>query len=100
MGDPPIGWLDTGCTPTARRRHQVTETDDVANALDLAARRRPGEPRSRLLLRLIRGGGEVLRDRADMERTTRLAAIDAARGRDADAVPDGCLEELREDRRP
>jgi len=35
--------------PTARPRHQVTETPDVARALDLAAKRWPGEPRSKLL---------------------------------------------------
>ncbi len=46
--------------PTARPRHQVTDTPEVARALDLAARRWPGEPRSKLLLRLVGAGGGAL----------------------------------------
>lgn len=35
--------------PTTRRRHPVTETDEVAQALDEAARRWPGVSRAKLI---------------------------------------------------
>lgn len=38
---------------TTRPRYQITETPEVAQALDRAAQRWPGEPRSKLLRRLI-----------------------------------------------
>ena len=46
--------------PTARKRFQVTETDELERALDAAAGRWPGESRSRLLLRIINAGEEVV----------------------------------------
>ena len=54
--------------PTTRPRHQVTETDEVARALDLAARRWPGESRGRLLVRLVEEAGEVLASDEDARR--------------------------------
>lgn len=55
--------------PTARQRHAVTETDDIAAALDQAAREWPGVPRPQLI-------GCVLADWADAHgaRTAREAA--------------------------
>ena len=46
--------------PTTRPRYQVTETPQVARALDRAAKRWPGEPRSKLLLRLVEVGAGTL----------------------------------------
>lgn len=46
--------------PTIRPRYQVTETPEVARALDRAAKRWPGEPRTRLLVRLVEVGGGLL----------------------------------------
>lgn len=48
--------------PTTRRRHPVTETDEIARILDEAARRWPDVPRSRLIQRVLAdwaGGGRA-----------------------------------------
>jgi hypothetical protein len=41
--------LPFGYVPTSRRRHAVTETDEVAAALDMAAKRWPDVPRAQLI---------------------------------------------------
>lgn len=64
--------------PTARRRYQVTETDEVARALDEAAKRWPDEPRSRLIVRTITAGGETLANNAAAE--SRLATLHRLQG--------------------
>ncbi len=48
--------------PTSRLRHTVTESEQLAAALDPAAKRWPqhAESRSRLLVRLALAGGETL----------------------------------------
>lgn len=81
--------------PTARRRYQVTETDDVARALDEAARRWPNEPRSRLIVRTITAGGKALANDAADE--ARLATLRRLRGTYADAYGPGYLTTLRSD---
>jgi hypothetical protein len=81
--------------PTARRRYQITETPDVARAIDQAARRWPGEPRSKLLVRTIMAGGDSLTNNAESER--RLAAIRRTQGQYTDAYGDNYLRELRDD---
>lgn len=53
---------------TTRPRHTLTETDDVAAALDAAAERWPGHSRSQLLRRLVDEGRRSL----DADRTMRL----------------------------
>ena len=83
--------------PTARPRHQVTETPEVAHAIDLAAQRWPGEPRSRLLLRVVRAGGEALESRDQDQGAARRAAVLATAGKYADAFPAGYLNEMRAD---
>jgi hypothetical protein len=83
--------------PTSRPRHQVTETPEVALALDVAAQHWPGEPRSRLLLRLLVLGREVLEDRGEDERRRRRDAIDASSGKYEHAFSERYLEELRSD---
>ncbi|MGH3274532.1 MAG: hypothetical protein ACRDNZ_09485 [Streptosporangiaceae bacterium] len=83
--------------PTTRPRYQITETSDVAHALDIAARRWPREPRSRLLLRLIRAGGAALEQVRDDATRARLRAIDATSGKYADAFTDDHLVDLRQD---
>jgi hypothetical protein len=83
--------------PTARPRHQVTETPDVARALDLAARRWPDEPRSKLLLRLVRSAGSALEE-AEAETSRRRArAVETTSGKYADAFGDSYLADLRAD---
>ena len=81
--------------PTARRRYQVTETDDVVRALDEAAQRWPNEPRSRLIVRAITAGGEALASTAASE--TRLATVRRLQGTYADAYGAKYLESLRTD---
>jgi len=66
--------------PTTRPRYQITETDEVARALDAAERRWPGEPRSRLIVRLVTENGESINEVSDAETARRLAAIDAIAG--------------------
>ena len=83
--------------PTARPRHQVTETPEVARALDLAARRWPNETRSKLLIRLVKAGSSALEDRRTEEARHRLAAIDATSGKYADVFTDAYLADLRRD---
>lgn len=83
--------------PTARPRHQVTETPDVARALDLAARRWPNEPRSKLLLRLLRTAGSALEDAEAETSLRRVRAVEASSGKYADAFGDSYLDDLRAD---
>ena len=83
--------------PTLRPRHQVTETPDVARAIDLAARQWPNEPRSKLLLRLIAAGSAALdHSRAEQVRERR-AAVTASSGKCGDAFGRDYLSALRQD---
>jgi hypothetical protein len=83
--------------PTARPRHQVTETPSIARAIDCAAERWPGEPRSKLLLRLVEAGGDALAHQADRRFKEHRAAVEASSGAFTDAFGPGYLAELRED---
>jgi hypothetical protein len=62
--------------PTTRPRHLVTETDELAAALDDAARRWPGLSRSQLLARLAIEGHHA----SLAAREQRIAEIRAAAG--------------------
>jgi hypothetical protein len=83
--------------PTVRPRHQVTETDEVARALDLAARHWPGESRGRLLVRLVEQGAEALGHHDAARRGERERAIREFSGAFSDCYPPGYLDELRGD---
>ncbi|MGH3685624.1 MAG: hypothetical protein ACRDRU_27770 [Pseudonocardiaceae bacterium] len=83
--------------PTTRPRYQVTETPAVARAIDLAAQRWPGEPRSKLLLRLLDVGGAALEQRQATAIRDRQVAVDASSGKYPDAFSAGYLAELRQD---
>jgi hypothetical protein len=82
---------------TARPRHQVTETPDVARALDLAAKRWPGAPRSKLLLRLVDVGSVALEHDQQREANVHRAAVTASSGKYADAFGPDYLAKLRAD---
>lgn len=83
--------------PTTKPRHQVTETPDVARALDRAATRWPGEPRGKLVLRLLQAGDHALQaDRLTATEEHR-AAVRASAGAYPDAFNADYLAELRED---
>lgn len=92
----PLRWY-TVLVPTTRPRHQVTETPAVARAIDLAARRWPGEPRSKLLRRLVDAGGAALEAADGGDARRRSKAVEASSGRYADAFSADYLAELRRD---
>jgi hypothetical protein len=77
----------------------VTETDEVARALDDAARQWPHdrERPTKLLLDLVREGHRAIT--ADAARTTaaRRAAIESTGGALTGSYPAGYLEDLRGD---
>ncbi len=83
--------------PTLRPRYQVTETPQVTRALDLAAKRWPGESRSKLLVRLVSIGGDTLEHDQHTADTTHQAAVQASSGRYAQAFGPDYLTELRAD---
>jgi hypothetical protein len=73
----------------------LTETDEVARALDDAARRWPEDSgsRARLLLRLVREGHRALLD----DTARRVEAIRSTTGALTGVYPVGYLDRLRED---
>lgn len=84
--------------PTERPRLTITETDDVVEAIDVAAQRWP-EVRSRreLLLRLVEQGRDVIeRDRTE-EAERRRQAILQTSGTLTGAYEPGYLDRLRDD---
>lgn len=83
--------------PTARPRHQITETPEVARAIDRAALRWPGESRAKLLLRLVASGEAVLDREQQQEVEAHRRAVDASSGAYADAFAPDFLRELRRD---
>ena len=85
--------------PTTKPRHLITETEQVAAALEEAERRWPedSESRSRLLVHLIEEGHRALRAQADKRREQRLAAIRRTSGALSGSYGPEYLERLRED---
>jgi len=81
--------------PTTRHRYQVTETDEVARALEAAERRWPGEPRARLIVRLITENGEAVAELNDEEAARRLAAVEALAGTFPGLSNPGLRDDLR-----
>ena len=61
--------------PTTRPRHFVTETDDLARALDAAASRWPDLSRPQLLVRLALEGHHLVEQALADRRSRRLAAV-------------------------
>ena len=95
-GVSPFGRGDTlGRVPTTRPRHLVTETDDLAVALDDAARRWPGLSRSQLVVRLALEGHRAAVTERERRRARRLVALRANRGRFTGLYGPGYLDELR-----
>jgi hypothetical protein len=84
--------------PTIRPRLTITETDDVAAALDAAATRWP-EVRSRreLLLRLVAQGRAVIDEAREENATRRREAIRRTSGALTGAYERGYVERLRDD---
>lgn len=87
----------TPVMPTTRPRHFVTETDELAEALDANASRWPGLSRAQLLVRLALEGHHAAQHAVDEQRERRLAALRRHSGMLAGAYPPDHLEQLREE---
>ena len=90
-------WWYTQWMPTTRPRHQVTETDELAAALDDAATRWPELSRGQLITRLALEGHRAATARQRQQRAGRLAALRQHSGALTGVYPRGHLEGLRED---
>lgn len=77
----------------------MTETDELARALDDAAKRWPEDAahRSRLLLRLVAEGHRVVAAEAEDARAAWLEVVSRTAGVGTGWYGPGYLEELRED---
>jgi hypothetical protein len=83
--------------PTTRPRHLVTETDDLARALDAAASRWPGLSRPQLLWRLALEGHHAAQQTHDERRRRRLTAVHKHSGLLTGAYGPDYLGQLREE---
>ncbi len=85
--------------PTLRQRHAITETDDVARAIDMAAEVWPElrDDRAGLLRRLIALGAERLEESGIERAARRLAAIRMHAGALGGVYLDDDAQALREE---
>ncbi len=85
--------------PTTRRRHLITETEQVAQALDEAAKRWPAESgnRAKLLLRLLEEGRRAVVGQRESSIRERREAVVRTSGALTGDYGDGYLNDLRED---
>ena len=83
--------------PTLRTRHMITETDQLANALDHAATVYPDlrDERAELLRRLIERGIQSLESEYNEAIEARRKAILEVAGSMSGVWPENYLEELR-----
>lgn len=85
--------------PTAHRRHAVTETEDIAAALDVARDAWPelAEKPGALLRRLILAGEEALETRRRRAVESRRQGIERTAGALTGVYGPGYLDEVRQD---
>ena len=85
--------------PTSRRRHMITESEQVTRALDDAAQRWPSDRgnRSKLLLRLVEEGHRVVLDQRAREVTGQRDAVSRTSGALTGVYAGDYLTVLRED---
>jgi hypothetical protein len=85
--------------PTTKHRYVVTETDQVAKALDDAAQRWPHDrgSRSKLLVHLVEEGHRALLRESEERHAARRAAVERTSGAVTGTYGPGYLADLRED---
>jgi hypothetical protein len=85
--------------PTTRPRHTLTETDEIADALRVAAQHWPedADRPGRLLSRLIASGRELIAHQDDDARERRAAAIRDSAGALTGVFEPGYRERLRDE---
>ena len=85
--------------PTNRHRYVLTETDELAAALELAARRWPQDAGSgsKLLLHLVRAGEQALGQEREQARTRRREAVGRTHGQFRGVYEPDYLERLRDE---
>ncbi|WP_166999517.1 hypothetical protein [Paramicrobacterium fandaimingii] len=83
--------------PTMLPRFQVTQTDDVRRALEVAKERWPEATRSELVTRLFATGAAAIADETDSQLERRHEAIDFASGLLDVAYERDYLQSLRQD---
>lgn len=81
--------------PTTKPRFQVTETEEVARALELAAAEWPESSRSERVLRLFQEAASALEARHSDALRRRLGAIDFSAGSLDVIYEPGYLDDLR-----
>ncbi|SNC71992.1 hypothetical protein SAMN05445756_1686 [Kytococcus aerolatus] len=82
--------------PTTRPRHLVTESDELAAALDRAHEQWPELSRSRLVVRLALEGEQHLQQQRGAEAARRRALLAAAGERFAGVGSSGAVREARD----
>jgi len=83
--------------PTSRPRHTLTETDELSDALKLAAQRWPEDANrpGRLLVRLVDAGKRAIAPQQQRTRERRHRAIERHHGQFTGMYPPDHLEKLR-----
>lgn len=85
--------------PTARPRHMITETDELAQALEAAALLWPSErlSRSSLLRKVLEVGVEEVVKQAASAKSSKLREIEKQAGSLSGVWPSGWISELRDE---
>lgn len=82
--------------PTSRPRTQVTHTDTVQHALEVAAQRWPGQKPSVLLTHLIEEGARVIESEESEETAERRSKLDALIREHGAVYGPGYLDDVRD----
>jgi hypothetical protein len=85
--------------PTTRPRHVITETEQIVQALDDAARRWPADRdnRAKLLAHLVEEGHRAVLSELERDISARRDAVARTSGALTGAYGEGYLADLRED---
>lgn len=99
LGATPVSPCYTRLMPTTRKRHIITETDPIAQALDDAAKHWPDirDNRAKLLLQLVLSGHQVVLEQHEHDEANRRAAVTRTSGICTGAYDRDYLTELRKD---